>query len=59
MIEKSRDTELRKVPYMLVIGEKEMTDGTVAIRRQGQGDQGVKPLADFIAQINQEIAQYL
>jgi threonyl-tRNA synthetase len=56
---KIRDTELRKVPYMLVIGEKEMTDGTVAIRRQGQGDQGVKPLADFIAQINQEIAQYL
>jgi len=56
---KIRDTELRKVPYMLVIGEKEMTDGTVAIRRQGQGDQGVKPLADFIAQINEEIAQYL
>jgi threonyl-tRNA synthetase len=56
---KIRDTELRKVPYMLVIGEKEMTDGTVAIRRHGQGDQGVKPLADFIAQINQEIAQYL
>lgn len=56
---KIRDTELRKVPYMLVIGEKEMTEGHVAIRRQGQGDQGAKPLADFVAQLNEEIAQYL
>lgn len=56
---KIRDTEIRKVPYMLVIGEKEMTEGTVAVRRQGQGDQGVKSLADFVAQLNEEIANYL
>lgn len=55
---KIRDTELRKVPYMLVIGEKEMADNTVAIRRQGQGDQGVKPLTDFIAQVVQEVEEY-
>ncbi len=55
---KIRDTEIRKVPYMLVVGEKEMNDKAVAIRRQGQGDQGTKPVADFIAQIQQEIAEY-
>lgn len=55
---KIRDTEIRKVPYMLVVGEKEMNDKAVAIRRQGQGDQGTKPLTDFIAQIQQEIAEY-
>ncbi|MBL0310197.1 MAG: threonine--tRNA ligase [Bacteroidetes bacterium] len=55
---KIRDTEIRKVPYMLVVGEKEMNDNTVSIRRQGQGDQGSKPLADFIAQVMQEVEEY-
>jgi len=55
---KIRDTEIRKVPYMLVIGEKEMTDRAVAVRRQGQGDQGVKTLTDFVAQVLQEVAEY-
>lgn len=55
---KIRDTEIRKVPYMLVIGEKEMNDKAVSIRRQGQGDQGTKPVTDFLAQIQQEIAEY-
>lgn len=55
---KIRDTELRKVPYMLVIGEKEMNENAVAVRRQGQGDQGVKPVNDFIQQLLSEIAEY-
>lgn len=55
---KIRDTEIRKVPYMLVVGEKEAADNAVAIRRQGQGDQGTKSLADFETQILQEIAEY-
>lgn len=55
---KIRDTELRKVPYMLVIGEKEMNENAVAVRRQGQGDQGVKPVNDFIEQLLSEIAEY-
>ena len=55
---KIRDTEIKKIPYMLVIGEKEMNDRAVAIRRQGQGDQGVKPLGDFIDQVLQEVAEY-
>jgi len=55
---KIRDTELRKVPYMLVVGEKEAADKAVAIRRQGQGDQGTKAVAEFEAQILQEISEY-
>jgi threonyl-tRNA synthetase len=55
---KIRDTELRRVPYMLVVGEKEMTEGKVAIRRQGHGDQGAKSLGDFTSQILAEVAEY-
>ncbi len=52
---KIRDTELAKVPYMLVIGEKEMTEGKAAIRRQGKGDLGAKDVDEFIAEIKEEI----
>jgi threonyl-tRNA synthetase len=55
---KIRDTELRRVPYMLVVGEKEAADNAVAVRKQGHGDQGTKSLADFVSQINLEIAEY-
>ncbi|RYZ19889.1 MAG: threonine--tRNA ligase, partial [Chitinophagaceae bacterium] len=37
---KIRDTELARVPYMLILGEKEMNDGTVSLRKQGKGDAG-------------------
>lgn len=53
---KIRDTELMKVPYMLVIGEKEAAEGQVAIRRQGKGDMGVETIASFIGRVQQEIA---
>jgi threonyl-tRNA synthetase len=52
---KIRDTELMKVPYMLVIGEKEMANNMVAIRRQGKGDMGEKSVSDFITEIKQDI----
>ena len=52
---KIRDTELAKIPFMLVLGEKEMNEGLVAIRRQGKGDLGVVPIAEFIAQVNEEV----
>jgi len=52
---KIRDTEMAKVPYMLVIGEKEMNEGKVAIRRQGKGDTGVKPVDEFVQEITAEI----
>jgi threonyl-tRNA synthetase len=44
---KIRDAELRKIPYMLVVGEREQTDGTVAVREHHGGDLGSEPTADF------------
>jgi threonyl-tRNA synthetase len=52
---KIRDTEVAKVPYMLVIGEKEMNEGKVAVRRQGKGDLGVKLIDEFVQEILAEI----
>jgi threonyl-tRNA synthetase len=54
---KIRDTELMKVPYMLVIGEKEANEGKVSIRRQGKGDLGAKEVALFIEEIVAEIEE--
>jgi len=52
---KIRDTEMAKVPYMLVIGEKEMNEGKVSIRRQGKGDLGAKLVQEFVEAILIEI----
>jgi len=52
---KIRDTELDKVPLMLVIGEKEMNESKVAVRRQGHGDIGVKTIDEFISFVNDEV----
>jgi len=52
---KIRDTELAKIPYMLVIGEKEMTDNMVAVRRQGKGDIGVKTIPEFVEIVDEEV----
>jgi len=52
---KIRDTELARVPYMLVIGEKEMTAGKVSVRRQGRGDLGEQDVESFIREIKTEI----
>ena len=52
---KIRDTELNKVPLMLVIGEKEMNENKVAVRRQGHGDIGVQGINEFIAFVNEEV----
>ena len=52
---KIRESRLAKVPYMLVVGEKEEADGTVSVRRRFAGDEGVKPIAEFVEQICKEI----
>jgi len=52
---KIRDTELKKVPYMLIAGDKEMSDGTVAVRKQGHGDQGAITVIQFAQQVAEEI----
>lgn len=54
---KIRDTELMKVPYMLVIGEKEMNENTVSVRKQGKGDSGVKGLDEFAKDLAEEIKE--
>lgn len=52
---KIRDTELKKVPYMLIIGEKEMNEKMVAVRKHGEGDQGTQPLSAFIQYIREKV----
>ena len=53
---KIREAQLEKIPYMLVIGDKEMAEGKVAVRHRKEGDKGVMALQDFINYINAEIA---
>jgi threonyl-tRNA synthetase len=48
---KIRDAELRKIPYMLVVGDREAEAGTVAVREHGRGDTGSVPVADFAGQV--------
>jgi threonyl-tRNA synthetase len=52
---KIRDTEMAKIPLMLVLGEKEVNEEKVAIRRQGKGDIGVTTIPEFIAMVNEEV----
>ena len=56
---KIRDTEIMKVPYMLVIGEKEVSENKLSVRRQGKGDMGMLDKSAFLAQVVDEIAQRL
>ena len=52
---KIRDAELSKVPYMFIIGEKEMNEQSVSLRLQSQGDQGMKPVSELIADMKTAI----
>lgn len=52
---KIRDAELRKIPYMLVVGEKEEAENQVSVRKQGEGDLGVYSLTGFAEMIQQEV----
>ncbi|NNF59486.1 MAG: threonine--tRNA ligase [Rhodothermaceae bacterium] len=56
---KIRDAEVKKVPYMLVLGNKEVEAGTVAVRRHGEGDLGAMDVAEFSAMIQLEIDEQL
>ena len=53
---KIREAQVQKVPYMLVIGDKEAESDTVAVRSRKDGDLGAMPLADFLSKIGKEIA---
>lgn len=52
---KIRDAELKKIPYMLIVGEKEVEDSTVSVRRHGQGDLGTMTVKAFSEQLIKEI----
>jgi threonyl-tRNA synthetase len=53
---KIREAQVQKIPYMLVLGEKEVQDGTVAVRHRGEGDIGAMKLADLMDRMHKEIA---
>jgi threonyl-tRNA synthetase len=53
---KIREHSMQKVPYILVVGDKEKADGAVAVRARGNRDLGVMPLADFLQKISSDIA---
>ncbi|HZL77012.1 MAG TPA: threonine--tRNA ligase [Bacteroidales bacterium] len=52
---KIRDNELKRIPYLLIIGEKEVESGTISVRKQGEGDKGSMKVEEFINFINSEI----
>ncbi|HEY1540664.1 MAG TPA: threonine--tRNA ligase, partial [Solirubrobacteraceae bacterium] len=54
---KIRDAEVRKVPYMLVVGDREAEDGSVAVRMHGGGDSGSEPVDAFVARLAQQTAR--
>jgi len=56
---KIRDAEMEKTPYMLIVGEQEMKEGKVSVRRQGEGDLGTFTVAGFAEIVNKEISEKL
>ena len=53
---KIRDAEMKKVPFMLIVGEKEATEGKVAVRKHGEGDKGALDLAEFVEQFRTDFS---
>ena len=54
---KIRDNELKRIPYMLIVGEKEAENGEVSVRKQGEGDKGSMKIANFAALLNSEVEE--
>ncbi len=52
---KIRDNEMKRIPYMLIVGEKEAENGEVSVRKQGAGDQGTMNFEDFAKKISEEV----
>lgn len=52
---KIRDTELKRVPFMLIVGEKEVEEGKISIRRQGEGDKGSMTVKEFVEYFNTQL----
>ena len=56
---KIRDNELKRVPYMVIVGEKEAAEGLVSMRKQGGGEQATMTMEAFAKRINDEVAEQL
>ena len=56
---KIRDNELKRIPYLLVVGEKEAENGEVSVRKQGEGDKGSMKIATFAENLNAEVEELL
>jgi threonyl-tRNA synthetase len=54
---KIRDNELKRIPYMVIVGEKEAAEGLVSMRQQGGGEQTTMTIQEFIDKINAEVAE--
>ena len=54
-----RESELKRIPFLVIVGEKEMTEGTVSVRRQGGIDAGSMPAEDFVTLVSNEIKEQL
>jgi threonyl-tRNA synthetase len=56
---KIRDNELKRIPYLLIVGEKEAESGQVSVRKQGEGDQGIMTMEAFANFLNKEVKEQL
>ena len=54
-----RESEMKRIPFLVIVGEKEMNEGTVSVRRQGGIDAGSMPAEDFVALVSNEIKEQL
>ena len=54
-----RESELKRIPFLVIVGEKEMNEGTVSVRRQGGIDEGTMPVDDFVTLVSNEISNQL
>ena len=56
---KIRDNELKRIPYLLIVGEKEQENGQISVRKQGAGDMGAMSVEDFAKIVNEEVKKYI
>jgi len=56
---KIRDNELKRIPYLLIVGEKEAENENISVRKQGEGDKGSMKVATFAAQINEAVNEQM
>ncbi len=56
---KIRDNELKRIPYLLIVGEKEQENGQISVRKQGAGDMGAMSVEDFANIVNEEVKKFI